>query len=36
MTGSFDQPETFDPLSDIKRTTLTNGLVLFISLAALT
>ncbi len=36
MTGSFDQPETFDPLSDIKRTTSTNGLVLFIPLAALT
>lgn len=36
MTESYDQAETFEPRSSIKRATLTNGLVLFIPLAAVT
>ena len=35
MTESYDQAETFEPLGSLKRTALTNGLVLFILLAAL-
>ncbi len=36
MTESYDQTETFEPRDSIKRATLTNGLVLFIPLAAVT
>jgi len=36
MTVSYDQAETFEPRESIKRTTMANGLVLFIPLAALT
>lgn len=30
MTEPHDQAETFEPLDSIKRTTLTNGMVLLI------
>ncbi len=36
MTDSFDRPETFEPVADLTRTTLRNGLVLLIPLAFIT
>lgn len=36
MTESYDQAETFAPRGSVKRTTLQNGLVLFVPLAAVT